>query len=116
MTPARCCVVDNTFATPYLQQPLTSGADVVVHSTTKYAGGHSDVVGGMIVTATRDLGDEIAVFQNSTGAVPGPFDSFLVLRGLKTLAVRMDRHSENAERIAEFLRAPRPSARSTTRA
>jgi len=98
-------VVDNTFATPYLQTPIPLGADVVVHSTTKYAGGHSDVVGGMLVTAQRELGDEVGVFQNSTGAVPGPFDAFLVLRGLKTLAVRMDRHSESALRIAEMLDA-----------
>jgi len=96
-------VVDNTFATPYLQQPLELGADVVVHSTTKYAGGHSDVVGGALVTAAADLGAELATFQNSTGAVAGPFDAFLVLRGLKTLAVRMDRHCDNAERLATFL-------------
>ncbi len=96
-------VVDNTFATPYLQRPLGLGADVVVHSTTKYAGGHSDVVGGAVVTADAGLGDEIATFQNSTGAVAGPFDAYLVLRGLKTLAVRMDRHCDNAEQIAEFL-------------
>ncbi len=96
-------VVDNTFATPYLQQPLTLGADVVVHSTTKYAGGHSDVVGGAVVTADRDLGDEVARFQNSTGATAGPFDAYLVLRGLKTLAVRMERHCDNAERIVDFL-------------
>jgi cystathionine gamma-synthase len=96
-------VVDNTFATPYLQRPLTLGADVVVHSTTKYAGGHSDVVGGAVITAEADLGNEVAVFQNSTGATAGPFDAYLVLRGLKTLAVRMDRHCDNAERIVEFL-------------
>ncbi len=96
-------VVDNTFATPYLQRPLTLGADVVVHSTTKYAGGHSDVVGGAVVTADAGLGNRIAVFQNSTGAIAGPFDAYLVLRGLKTLAVRMDRHCDNAERIVEFL-------------
>ncbi len=96
-------VVDNTFATPYLQQPLALGADVVVHSTTKYAGGHSDVIGGAIVTADADLGARLATFQNSTGAVPGPFDAFLTLRGLKTLAVRMDRHCSNAERVADFL-------------
>jgi cystathionine gamma-synthase len=96
-------VVDNTFATPYLQLPLTLGADVVVHSTTKYAGGHSDVVGGAVITAEADLGNEVAVFQNSTGATAGPFDAYLVLRGLKTLAVRMDRHCDNAERIVEFL-------------
>ena len=97
-------VVDNTFATPYLQQPLTLGADVVVHSTTKYAGGHSDVVGGAVVTADATLGERIAVFQNSTGAVAGPFDAYLVLRGLKTLAVRMERHCDNAERVVDLLR------------
>jgi cystathionine gamma-synthase len=96
-------VVDNTFATPYLQQPLALGADVVVHSTTKYVGGHSDIVGGAVVTADGELGNRIAVFQNSTGAVPGPFDAFLTIRGLKTLAVRMDRHCANAERIVDFL-------------
>ena len=96
-------VVDNTFSTPYLQQPLTLGADVVVHSTTKYAGGHSDVVGGALVTADAELGDRMAVFQNSTGAVAGPFDAYLVLRGLKTLAVRMERHCDNAERVVELL-------------
>lgn len=96
-------VVDNTFATPYLQRPLELGADVVVHSTTKYAGGHSDVVGGAVVTADAALGDAIATFQNSTGAVPGPFDCYLVLRGLKTLAVRMDRHGDNAAAIAHHL-------------
>ena len=98
-------VVDNTFATPYLQRPLALGADVVVHSTTKYVGGHSDVVGGAVVTADADLGERIAVFQNSTGAIAGPFDAFLTLRGLKTLAVRMDRHCDNAERIVEALAA-----------
>jgi cystathionine gamma-synthase len=96
-------IVDNTFASPYLQQPLALGADVVVHSTTKYAGGHSDVVGGAIVTAEQTLGDEVARFQNSTGAISGPFDAYLVLRGLKTLAVRMERHCDNAERIVDFL-------------
>ncbi len=97
-------LVDNTFATPYLQQPLALGAHVVVHSTTKYAGGHSDVVGGALVTADEDLGADLATFQNSTGATPGPFDCYLVIRGLKTLAVRMDRHCDNAERVATFLR------------
>ena len=96
-------VVDNTFASPYLQQPLTLGADVVVHSTTKYLGGHSDVVGGALVTADDDLGEQLAYNQNAMGAVAGPFDSWLVLRGLKTLGVRMDRHQANAARIAEFL-------------
>ncbi|MER5180218.1 cystathionine gamma-synthase [Streptomyces sp. NPDC002896] len=96
-------VVDNTFATPYLQQPLALGADVVVHSLTKYMGGHSDVVGGALVVNDADLGDELAYHQNAMGAVAGPFDSWLVLRGIKTLGVRMDRHSENAGRIAEML-------------
>ncbi|MEJ7630200.1 MAG: cystathionine gamma-synthase [Nocardioidaceae bacterium] len=96
-------VVDNTFATPYLQRPLALGAHVVIHSTTKYAGGHSDVVGGALVTATDELGAAVATFQNSTGAVAGPFDAYLTLRGLKTLAVRMDRHCDNAERIVEAL-------------
>lgn len=98
-------VVDNTFATPYLQQPLSLGADVVVHSTTKYCGGHSDVVGGALVVRDDSLADEIAYHQNAMGAVAGPFDSWLVLRGLKTLAVRMDRHCDNAERIVEMLSA-----------
>ncbi|MDN3297658.1 cystathionine gamma-synthase [Streptomyces ficellus] len=96
-------VVDNTFASPYLQQPLALGADVVVHSLTKYMGGHSDVVGGALVTADEALGDELAYHQNAMGAVAGPFDSWIVLRGIKTLAVRMDRHSENATRVAEML-------------
>jgi cystathionine gamma-synthase len=96
-------VVDNTFASPYLQQPLTLGADVVVHSTTKYLGGHSDVVGGALVTADDDLGDQLAYHQNAMGAVAGPFDAWLVMRGIKTLGVRMDRHQANAARIAEFL-------------
>jgi cystathionine gamma-synthase len=96
-------VVDNTFASPYLQQPIALGADVVVHSTTKYLGGHSDVIGGALVTAGDDLGQEIAFFQNAMGAVPGPFDAWLTLRGIKTLGVRMDRHCDNAERIVGFL-------------
>jgi cystathionine gamma-synthase len=96
-------VVDNTFATPYLQQPLSLGADVVVHSLTKYMGGHSDVVGGALVVTDQGLGEELAYHQNAMGAVAGPFDSWLVLRGAKTLAVRMDRHSENAGRVAEML-------------
>jgi cystathionine gamma-synthase len=96
-------VVDNTFASPYLQQPLTLGADVVVHSTTKYLGGHSDVVGGALVTADAGLGEQLAYHQNAMGAVAGPMDAWLVLRGLKTLGVRMDRHGQNAARIAEFL-------------
>ena len=96
-------VVDNTFASPYLQQPLGLGADVVVHSTTKYLGGHSDVVGGALVTADDGLGDELAFHQNAMGAVNGPFDAWLTLRGIKTLGVRMDRHCDNAERIAAYL-------------
>ena len=96
-------VVDNTFASPYLQQPLDLGADVVVHSTTKYLGGHSDVVGGALVCRDAALGEELAFHQNAMGAVAGPFDAWLVLRGLKTLGVRMDRHCANAERIVEFL-------------
>lgn len=96
-------VVDNTFATPYLQQPLLLGADVVVHSTTKYCGGHSDVVGGALITNDRDLGEKLAWAQNAIGAVAGPFDAWLVLRGLKTLAVRMDRHCANAAAIASWL-------------
>ncbi|QDP97919.1 cystathionine gamma-synthase [Microlunatus elymi] len=96
-------VVDNTFATPYLQQPLRLGADVVVHSTTKYCGGHSDVVGGAAITADVDLGERLAWHQNAIGGVAGPFDAWLVLRGLKTLALRMDRHCANAARIAAHL-------------
>jgi cystathionine gamma-synthase len=98
-------VVDNTFASSYLQQPLTLGADVVVHSTTKYAGGHSDVVGGALVVRDLDLAERIAFDHNAIGAVASPFDSWLVLRGLKTLGVRMDRHCENAEKVVEFLQA-----------
>lgn len=98
-------VVDNTFASPYLQQPLLLGADIVVHSTTKYLGGHSDVVGGALVVTDPQLGEQLAYHQNAMGAVPGPFDSWLVLRGIKTLGVRMDRHSANARVIAEFLQA-----------
>jgi cystathionine gamma-synthase len=96
-------VVDSTFASPYLQQPLLLGADVVAHSTTKYLGGHSDVVGGALVTADADLAERLIYHQNAMGAVPGPFDSWLVLRGIKTLGVRMDRHSANARAVAEFL-------------
>ncbi|MDB1087015.1 cystathionine gamma-synthase [Streptomyces sp. ACA25] len=96
-------VVDNTFASPYLQQPLALGADVVVHSTTKYMGGHSDVVGGALVARDAGLGEELAYHQNAMGAIAGPFDAWLVLRGAKTLAVRMDRHSANAARIVEML-------------
>jgi cystathionine gamma-synthase len=96
-------VIDNTFASPYLQRPLELGADVVVHSTTKYIGGHSDVVGGAIVLRDDDLGERLAFTQNATGAVAGPFDSWLTLRGAKTLAIRMDRHCSNAELIADML-------------
>ncbi|MFT4126324.1 MAG: cystathionine gamma-synthase [Gordonia sp. (in: high G+C Gram-positive bacteria)] len=96
-------VVDNTFATPYLQQPLTLGADVVLHSTTKYLGGHSDVVGGALITDDADLDEAIAFLQNGAGAVPGPFDTYLTMRGVKTLAVRMERHCDNAEKVVEFL-------------
>jgi cystathionine gamma-synthase len=96
-------VVDNTFATPYLQQPLSLGADVVVHSTTKYMGGHSDVVGGALVCADAGLGERLAFHQNALGAVAGPFDAWLTLRGIKTLPVRMDRHCANAAAVAELL-------------
>ena len=96
-------VVDNTFASPYLQQPLTLGADVVVHSTTKYVGGHSDVVGGAVVVADPGLAERIDFTRNATGGVPGPFDAWLTLRGIKTLAVRMDRHCRNAMRVAQML-------------
>jgi len=96
-------VVDNTFATPYLQTPLALGADIVVHSTTKYLGGHSDVVGGMAVTADAELADRLRFLQNAIGAVPGPLDCFLVMRGIKTLAVRMERHCDSAEAIAAWL-------------
>ena len=98
-------IVDNTFMTPYLQKPLGLGADIVVHSATKYLGGHSDVVSGLVVVNTKELAEKIAFIQNSTGGVLGPFDSFLLIRGIKTLAVRMDRHVYNAEKAAEFLSA-----------
>ncbi|MGH3342537.1 MAG: cystathionine gamma-synthase [Carbonactinosporaceae bacterium] len=98
-------VVDNTFASPYLQQPISLGADAVVHSTTKYLGGHSDVVGGALVVADPALGEELAFHQNAVGAIAGPFDAWLVLRGARTLAVRMDRHCSNAERIVDVLAA-----------
>ena len=100
---AALLVVDNTFATPYLQQPLALGADIVVHSTTKYCGGHSDVVGGALVVSDTGIGEELGYHQNALGAVAGPFDAWLVLRGLRTLAVRMDRHCDNAERVAGLL-------------
>lgn len=96
-------VVDNTFATPYLQQPLSLGADVVVHSTTKYIGGHSDVVGGFVATRDTHLAERVSYFQNAAGGVPGPMDCYLTLRGTKTLAVRMDRHCANATAVAEML-------------
>ncbi len=104
-------VVDNTFASPYLQQPLGLGAHVVVHSTTKYIGGHSDVVGGAVIVKDPELGERVAFHQNSVGGIAGPFDAWLTLRGVKTLGVRMDRHCYNAERIAEYLCGhPRVSA------
>lgn len=96
-------VVDNTFASPYLQQPLTLGADVVLHSTTKYLGGHSDVIGGALVLSAKELAEKVKFHQNAMGAIAGPFDSWLVMRGIKTLGVRMDRHSSNAKAIADFL-------------
>jgi cystathionine gamma-lyase len=95
--------VDNTFASPYFQKPLSLGADIVVHSTTKYMGGHSDVVGGAVVTSNPDFYEGIKFYQNAAGAVPGPFDSWIVLRGLKTLAIRMRQHEENALAVARFL-------------
>ncbi|MFT6534984.1 MAG: cystathionine gamma-synthase, partial [Alpinimonas sp.] len=98
-------VVDNTFATPALQQPLALGADVVVHSTTKYLGGHSDVVGGAVILPNDTLAEQVAYLHNAAGAIASPFDSYLTVRGIKTLAVRMDRHSSNAGAIAERLLA-----------
>jgi cystathionine gamma-synthase len=107
-SPGPLLVVDNTFASPYLQQPLALGADVVVHSTTKYIGGHSDVVGGALVLNDPELADSLKFHQNAMGAVNGPFDAWLTLRGVKTLGVRMDRHCDNAEKVADFLtRHPR---------
>jgi cystathionine gamma-synthase len=97
------CVVDNTFATPYLQRPLSLGADVVVHSTTKYLGGHSDVVGGFVALDDAAMAERLGFLQNAMGGVPGPLDCYLVLRGLKTLGLRMDRHCANAAAVAEFL-------------
>ena len=97
-------IVDNTFMTPYLQRPLTLGADIVVHSATKYLGGHSDLVAGLAVVRDAALAERLAFIQNSTGGVLGPFDSFLLIRGIKTLAVRMDRHTANAEKAAAFLK------------
>lgn len=98
-------VVDNTFATPYLQQPLAHGADIVVHSATKYLGGHSDVVGGFVATNDGGVHEHLAYIQNAVGAVPGPWDCYLTLRGIKTLGVRMDRHMENASRVVELLQS-----------
>ena len=109
-------VVDNTFATPYLQNPLDLGADVVLHSTTKYLGGHSDVIGGFVATNDPTIAERLYFLQKSLGAVPGPFDSWLVLRGLKTLALRMQRHSENARAIAAWLGEQPGSSRCSTRA
>jgi cystathionine gamma-synthase len=97
------CVVDNTFASPYLQRPLELGADLVVHSATKYLGGHSDVIGGAIVTGDDELHERLAFLQNAAGAVPGPLDCFLTLRGIKTLAIRMEAHCRNAQAVAEML-------------
>jgi cystathionine beta-lyase/cystathionine gamma-synthase len=101
--PGVLIAVDNTFASPFLQRPLSLGADLVVHSTTKYIGGHSDVVGGVVITADREIGERIAYHQNCVGAVPGPWDAYLTLRGAKTLALRMHAHVRNAQVIAEFL-------------
>jgi len=97
------CAVDNTFATPYLQRPLEHGADIVCQSLTKYLGGHSDMIGGALIVDEEDLDERLGFYQNSVGATPGPFDAFLVLRGTKTLPVRMDRHCENAAELAEWL-------------
>lgn len=97
-------IVDNTFMTPYLQKPIKLGADIVIHSATKYLGGHSDTVSGVVVVNSEDLAERLHFIQNSTGGVLSPFDSFLLIKGIKTLAVRMDRHNENAYIIAEFLR------------
>src|SRR6476469_6882134 len=96
-------LVDNTFASPALQQPLTLGADIVLHSTTTYIGGHSEVVGGALLTSDAELDEAFAFLQNGAGAVPGPFDAYLTMRGLKTLVLRMQRHSDNATLVAEFL-------------
>ena len=107
-------VVDNTFATPYLQQPLELGADVVVHSLTKYLGGHSDLIGGFAATNDPTVAERLLFLQKSLGAVPGPFDCWLVLRGLKTFAVRMRQHCENARAVADFLHGTRASRRCST--
>ena len=102
-TSGEIVVVDNTFATPYLQSPLALGADVVVHSTTKYLGGHSDVIGGAAMTNDEELGDRVKFHQNAVGGVPGPMDAYLVMRGAKTLALRMREHQKNAQAVAEYL-------------
>lgn len=106
-------VADNTFATPVAQQPLSYGFDIVVHSVTKYLNGHSDMVGGIAIAGTKEMAEKLAYLQNSVGSILGPFDSFLALRGLKTLDVRMQRHSENAQKVAEFLEA-HPKVRKVT--
>lgn len=98
-------IVDNTFMTPYLQKPIKLGADIVIHSATKYLGGHSDTVSGVVVVNSKDLSERLHFIQNSTGGVLSPFDSFMLIKGIKTLAVRMDRHNENAKKIAEFLKS-----------
>ena len=97
-------IVDNTFMTPYLQRPIELGVDIVIHSATKYLGGHSDLVAGLVVVNTKELAEKLAFIQNSTGGILQPFDSFLLIRGIKTLGVRMDRHVENAQKAAEFLK------------
>ncbi|MCD7773299.1 MAG: aminotransferase class I/II-fold pyridoxal phosphate-dependent enzyme, partial [Ruminococcus sp.] len=96
-------IVDNTFMTPYLQRPIELGADIVIHSATKYLGGHSDLVAGLVVVNDQGLAERLAFIQNSTGGILGPFDSFLLIRGIKTLGVRLDRHVENAEKLANYL-------------
>src|SRR6202007_237998 len=96
-------VVDNTFASPYFQRPLNLGADIVIHSTTKYINGHSDTVGGAVVTNQQEVYEALKFYQNAAGGVPGPFDAWLTLRGIKTLAVRMRQHEENAHSVANFL-------------
>jgi len=96
-------VVDSTFATPILQRPFELGADIIVHSTTKYIGGHSDVIGGCLITQSKELAEQISFLQNAVGAVPAPMDCFLILRGLRTLALRMNRHCESAQTLAERL-------------
>lgn len=100
-------IVDNTFMTPYLQRPIELGTDIVIHSATKYLGGHSDIVAGLVVVSDTELAQRLAFIQNSTGGVLGPFDSFLLIRGIKTLGVRLDRHVENAKRLANYLNAHR---------